>query len=228
MKKEEIHLDDFIRILFGQVPFEFYIELIIRAIFVFALIIFGMKYMGRRMSNELNRSTLGAIATIAAITGLVLLSHDRGLLPPVVAMGLILMIQYFVNRRNYRNAHFEEVTEGKQGTLVKDGVLQWKAMAEVRVSKEQVFAQLRDAGIIHLGSVKRLYMEANGAFSVIENATPGPGLPVIPDWDTDFLAEQQEFTTWRVCSNCGAQQPQQSHCPVCNNTVWQYPVTTRS
>ena len=215
---------DLIRILFGQVPPEFYIELIIRTVFVYMLVTFAMKHMGKRISAELDRSKLAAISTIAATTGLVLLSPDRGLLPPIIVLGIIQLIQRYVNWRNYRNSRFEILTEGKRSLLVSDGVLQWSEMKKARVSKEQLFAQLRHTGIIHLGSVKRLYMEASGAFSFIENKEPVAGLPVIPEWDIDFLAEQKPWQEWKVCSNCGNKQQKETHCPVCDNTVWRYPV----
>jgi uncharacterized membrane protein YcaP (DUF421 family) len=225
MKKEEIHLYDITRILFGQVPPVFYIELAIRTIVVYALVTFAMKHMGKRISAELDRTKLAAISTIAATTGLILLSPDRGLLPPIIVLCIIQLMQWFVNRKNYNDSRFETMTEGKGTTLVVDGVLQWKEMKRARVTKEQLFAQLRNTGIIHLGSVRRLYMEASGAFSFIENREPSPGLPVIPDWDTDFLAEQKPWNKWQVCTNCGnKQQEKETHCPVCGNMVWRYPV----
>lgn len=216
---------DITRILFGQVPFEFYIELIIRAVLIYVLITFAMRYMGKRISAEVDRSKLAAISTIAASTGLVLLSPDRGLLPPVIALGVILLIQWYVNRRNYRDGRFETMTQGYRSTLIKDGVLQWNEMKKARVSKEQLFAQVRDTGVIQLGAVKRLCMEASGTFSFIENKDPKPGLPVIPEWDVEFLAEQKIWNEWKVCSNCGnKQEEKETHCPVCGNTVWRYPV----
>jgi len=226
MKKEEIHIEDIIRILFGQVPPVFFIELIIRAIVVYAMITITMKYLGKRVSAEVDRSKLAAISTTAASTGLVLLSPDRGLLPPVIALGVIVLIQWYVNRRNYYDYRFENRTEGKRSTLVADGVLQWKQMKKARVSKEQVFAQVRGTGVTHLGSVKRLYMEASGGFSILPDSQPAPGLPVIPDWDEDFLAELETWDKWKICGNCGNRQEQhETNCPVCDHTVWRYPVT---
>jgi len=225
MEKKFIHLNDFYRILIGEVPPEFYIELIIRTLVIYALITFGMKYLGKRTAAELSRSELAAISTLAATTGLVLLSPDRGLVCPIIVLSVILLIRKFVNRRNYKSQRFEVLVEGKRSTLVIDGEMQWQEMQKVRVSKEQLFAQVRDAGIIHLGLVKRLYMEASGSFSLLKETNPHPGLPAIPDWDKEFLAEQQTCQDWKVCENCGHhQQPRETTCPVCHSTCWVNPI----
>jgi uncharacterized membrane protein YcaP (DUF421 family) len=226
MKKEEIHLDDWYRILIGQVPPEFYIELVIRTFCVYAIIMFGMKYMGKRIASELNRSELAALATLAAATGLVLLSPERGLISPLVVLGVIYLIRLFVNKKDYSSKRFEEATEGKRSTLISDGEMQWQEMRKARISKESLFAQLRGMGIKHLGVIKRFYMEANGSFSLTKEPAPKPGLPAIPDWDTAFLQEQTRCLEWQVCANCGhRQQPAEISCPVCNNKEWIFPIT---
>jgi uncharacterized membrane protein YcaP (DUF421 family) len=225
MKKEQIHLDDIYRILIGEVPPDFYIELFIRTLFVYVIIMFGMKYMGKRIAADLNRSELAAISTLAAATGLVLLSPDRGLIYPLIILGIMLLLRRFINKKNYSSKRFEEATEGKRSTLIMDGEMQWHEMKKVRVSKEQLFAQVRGFGINHLGLIKRLYMEANGDFSMVKNTHPQPGLPAIPEWDTAFLKELPRWHEWNVCANCGHRQQQQEVvCPVCDNEIWVFPV----
>jgi hypothetical protein len=226
MKKEDIHLNDLYRILIGEVPPGFYIELVIRAICVYAMIMFGMKFMGKRIAGDLNRSELAALSTLAAATGLVLLSPDRGLVSPLIVLGIIYLIRLYVNKKNYSSKRFEEATEGRRSTLISDGEMQWQEMEKVRVSREQLFSQLRGLGIKHLGVIKRFYMEANGAFSITMLPQPRPGLPAIPEWDAAFLAEQPRWHEWQVCGNCGhRRQPREVNCSVCNNTTWVYPIT---
>jgi hypothetical protein len=228
MKKDEIHLNDLYRILIGEVPPDFYIELAIRTICVYAMIMFGMKFMGKRIAADLNRSELAAMSTLAAATGLVLLSPDRGLVSPLIVLGVIFLIRLFVNKKNYSSKRFEEATEGRRSTLIADGEMQWEAMKKARVTKEQLFAQLRGMGIKHLGVIKRFYMEINGAFSMTIASHPRPGLPAIPEWDAAFLNEQPRWNEWKVCANCGHQQQHQEvNCPVCNNTVWIFPITEK-
>jgi uncharacterized membrane protein YcaP (DUF421 family) len=225
MKKEDIHLYDWQRILQGPVPLEFYIELIIRGLFVYALITFGMKYMGKRISAELTRSELAAIASLAAATGLVIMAPDRGLLPPVIVLIVMLSIKWLIDKKNYRSLKFERFTEGMYSILVKDGVLQMHEMKETRMSREQIFAQLREGGITNLGMVKRLFIEANGSFSLVKEKEGRPGLPVLPPWDTAFLDELKRSEEVKICSHCGnIKKEKEVTCTECHSTAWEHPV----
>ncbi|WP_207513925.1 DUF421 domain-containing protein [Longitalea luteola] len=226
MEKDQIHLDDFYRIFIGQVPPEFYIELIIRTICVYAIIMFGMKYMGKRIAGELSRSELAALSTLAAATGLVLLSPERGLISPLIVLGVIYVIRLLVIKKNYSSKRFEEATEGKRSTLIMDGEMQWQEMKKARISKEQLMAQLRALGVVHLGTVKRFCMEANGGFTLTKEPNPRPGLAAIPDWDIDFLNELTYAKDAKVCTGCGHRQRQEeAYCPVCKSVLWTCPVT---
>jgi uncharacterized membrane protein YcaP (DUF421 family) len=226
MKKEDIHLDDFQRILQGPVPLEFYVELIIRSMFVYALITFGMKYMGKRISAELTRSELAAMASLAAATGLVIMAPDRGLLPPIIVLLVMLLVKGFVDKKNYTSIRFERWTEGMYSILIKDGVLQTHEMKKTRMSREQLFAQLRESGIIQLGKVKRFFMEANGAFTLVKEEQSQPGLAVIPDWDIEFLSALSRTPDMHICGYCGEKKEKpEIPCSNCHSSDTQHPVT---
>lgn len=225
MKKENIHLFDLRRILQGEVPLEFYIELFIRGLFVYLMITFGMKYMGKRITAALTRSELAAIASLAAATGLVVMAPDKGLLEPVIVLGVMVSIKWVIDRMNYRSARFEKLTVGHYGVLVKNGVLHTHEMMETRISKEQLFAKLRGSGIVHLGMVKRLYIEANGKFSLVKDTEKRTGLAVIPAWDHDFIDRLPHASAIIVCSHCGKEKEKaQERCTNCGVTEWEHPV----
>jgi hypothetical protein len=46
MKPEEIYLSDWSRILIGEVPGSFYLEAIIRVVFIYLLLLVAMRLMG--------------------------------------------------------------------------------------------------------------------------------------------------------------------------------------
>jgi uncharacterized membrane protein YcaP (DUF421 family) len=204
------------RFWIGEIPAEFYIELVIRSIFVYGLITCGMRYMGKRTTSQFSRSELAAIATLAAAGGLILLSPDRGLLPSIVVLGMLLLIKWFVNWRSFRSEKFEHMTEGRLDVMVSDGCIDYHQLKRSGISKEQLFSQLRNEEIIHLGELKRVYLEANGTFSIVKMDSAVPGLPVIPPWDKDFIAEQKQCPENKVCSNCGKPVGLKAiECPAC-------------
>jgi uncharacterized membrane protein YcaP (DUF421 family) len=109
-------------------------------------------------------------------------------------------------------------------TVVADGVLQLDHMETVVVSQERLFAQLRSSSLEQLGQVHRLYMEANGTFSLVKAPEPKPGLSLLPRWDEDFRKGQPEAPGLFACRNCGhveqsAQMPTTA-CPHCSAQLW--------
>ena len=61
MKAEEIRFSDWGRILFGEVPPSFFLEVVIRTILIFLLLIISMRLFGRRMAAQINRIEMVAL-----------------------------------------------------------------------------------------------------------------------------------------------------------------------
>jgi uncharacterized membrane protein YcaP (DUF421 family) len=222
MDKDMIRLDDIMRILRGEVPWGFYVELFIRAAVVFVILIASFRLMGKRMASRMTRNELAAVATLAAAIGIPLQTPDRGLVPGLLIAGILILVQRFVASRAAKNESFERSTQGKISTLVEDANLQIAAMKECHISRERIFSTLRSSNIRHLGEVKRLYLEASGSFTVINHPKPEPGLCVLPEVEKDFIAEQKFDQEKKVCSYCGYGQRETKEpvCPNCDHAEW--------
>jgi uncharacterized membrane protein YcaP (DUF421 family) len=224
MKPEEIKLTDWFRILFGEVPAGFYIELIIRAGFFYLLLMVSMRLLGKRMSSQLGRTEMAAMVTLAAAIGVPLQAPDRGLLPAIVIAFVVIYVGRWIAAKAFRDQEFEKISQGNIDVLVKNSVLDLATMKKVRLTRERLVAQLRSSGITHLGKVKRLYMEANGNFTLIEEENPRPGLSIIPRWDEDFNKRFKKDSDLMVCQTCGITQKKpfdtNSQCPNCGDSKW--------
>jgi hypothetical protein len=225
MKPEELSLSDFNRILIGEIPAFFFIELIFRAFLIYALLIVSMRLMGKRMSAQISRNEMAAVVSLAAAVGIPLMNPDRGILPPVVITVVIILFTNLVSRRTSRSENFESLTQDDLDVLVQDGVLNLPTMEHTRISKERIFAQLRSLGIYHLGMVNRLYIEANGMFSLVKEKEPGIGLSVLPDIDPEFAKRKLNKTDDFVCCHCGTVaktliSTMRTKCPTCKSVEW--------
>ena len=115
------------------------------------------------------------------------------------------------------------MTQDKIGALVENGCFNLAVMKETRITRERVFGQLRSKEINNLGEVKRLYLEANGTFTFIENKEPVAGLSIIPAWDSEFKMRVSKESGAMACNHCGhirEQHPAQSECSSCGFNDW--------
>lgn len=215
--KSEINSNEWQRILIGEVPSGFFVELFIRAIICYLILVCCMRMMGKRMSSQLSRNELAALVSLAATIGVPLMAPDRGVLPALIIALTVVCTQRVIAKWAFVNQDFERISQGNVSILVCDGVIDVKEMEQTGLSQERLFAELRCNSILHLGEVERLYFEANGAFTLIKAKDIVNGLSVIPIQDEWFLAACEFDGQHQVCGFCGGKPAQASVASACSN-----------
>ncbi|MDB5110851.1 MAG: hypothetical protein JWR67_1965 [Mucilaginibacter sp.] len=229
MKKEEIHLGDIPRILFGQTPPVFLIEVFMRTVIIYIILLFVVKWMGKRMNGQLTIMELAVILTLGAIVSVPMQMPDRGILQGVILLVIAGLFQRGITLLGVRKGRMEDLIMGKCSLLVEDGILKLDQMEKDRITRQQVFEQLRTQKIFNLGKVDRVYLEACGIFSVLKAPQFRPGLPITPPDDGDIFDKQKpvffedkDDNQLQACCNCGYVKPakDQSKCRICGDNEW--------
>jgi hypothetical protein len=197
-----IEVFDPVRLLRGQAPWSFVLEATVRLFLLFTLLVLAFRAMGHRMSSQMTRNELLALVALAAGVGPAIETPNRGLLAPVVLAAWIIVFQRTVARATLTSHRLEMALQGHPATLCASGTLDLGVMRKNAVSRERLFAELRGAGILHLGKVERVYLEPDGTFTVLEREVSGAGISVIPEWDPDLRGEQPA-SGQRACERCG-------------------------
>jgi uncharacterized membrane protein YcaP (DUF421 family) len=228
MDKSDIFWNDWQRILVGEVPGSFFIEVVLRMIVVYFILVFSMRAMGKRMATQLTITEYAALVSLAAATGMAVQTPERGLLPAMLISAIVIYIQRFIAKKASVNNRFEKLLMGEIDILVEDGKLNIYNMHHTRISREKLFSKLRGSSIKHLGEVQRLYFEASGEFALIKAKEPKPGLSVIPNWDKKMRDKQKREPEISVCKTCGnikhAAIEERVACDNCGNTDTEFAV----
>jgi len=202
MKQEEIHWGDWHRILFGNAPETFLAEVFVRTIIVYLLLLITLRFLGKRMGGQLTISELAVMLTLGAIVSVPMQLPDRGLLQGLLVLVCAVIFQRGLNYFAVKYEKIEQITQGHESVLVADGVIAVEQLAMMKISREQLLAELRCQKIYNLGEVRRVYLEACGLFSVFKYNEPKPGLLILPPAEKNILQfayKQSEM----VCGNCG-------------------------
>jgi uncharacterized membrane protein YcaP (DUF421 family) len=225
MKPDDIHLSDWARILVGEVPGSFYLEAILRVVFIYLLLLVSMRLMGNRMGGVLTRNEMTAMIALAAANGVALMAPDRGLLPVIVVAAIVIGYQKLIAWRAFHHPAFESAVLDDLRILVEDGRLKLDELAASVLAREQLMGRLRQESISNLGAVQRAYQEANGAFSIITFTEPRPGLSILPTADKAYREEQEKAPGQVACGHCGhvltSHSTPASQCPRCGQQQWQ-------
>jgi uncharacterized membrane protein YcaP (DUF421 family) len=196
-------LTDWKRLLLGNAPAGFLLEMLLRLIVVYAALALVIRLFGKRMSGQLTNVDLAVMLLLGAIVGAPLTIPERGLLPALLLLGALVALHWGLNALGARSARLEDVTQG-QGTLfLKEGRLNRPELEHCGVSNEQLFSALRAKGVNHLGELKRVYFEANGEYSLIRAPLAKPGLTVQPASDVALQRVLPRDDTARACARCG-------------------------
>lgn len=224
MKKDDIHLADWERILIGNAPAEFLLEVFIRTTLIYIILLVILRLLGKRMNGQVTNLEMAVMLTLGAIVSPAMQLPDRGLLSGVLALLCALTFLRVTNLWGFKSPKAEQVIQGTETMIIKDGIIQLDTMAKNRLSHQQVYAALRSGNVYNVSKVKRLYLEAYGMFSIYQDPEDRPGLSVFPPNDSDIHSVHQRPSEPTVaCTNCGytvAKKEAPNTCPSCKANHW--------
>ncbi|WP_176146197.1 DUF421 domain-containing protein [Parapedobacter luteus] len=225
MDKEDIKINDWERILLGDAPAIFLVEVLLRTIVVYCALLLALRLMGKRMTGQLSVTEMAVMITLGAIVSVPMQLADRGVLLGLLVLSCALLFHQGINYWQLYSKRAEQLAEGRESLLVKDGVLQMEAMKANKISRQQLFAALRNKQIFNLGEVKRVYLEAAGLFSIFTFDKPQPGMPTMYEMDEEVYTRPVEEGQCYVCDTCGTlfgdHKPEEGTCCTnCGSIRW--------
>lgn len=210
----------------GGVPAVFLIEVLIRILIIYLLLVVSMRLMGKRMSAIISRNEMIAMISLAAAIGIPIQDPAKGMVPPIIIAGVVIGMQRLISAKTMNNPKLEQTIVGDVGTMALDGRLHLKNMKQSRISRERMLTEFRVKGVVSLGRIQRAYLEANGSFTIyLHEDGEKEGLCILPDWDHDYLNELTYLDDTFACNRCGhlekSESPPSQHCNKCENDQWE-------
>ncbi|QDA61181.1 DUF421 domain-containing protein [Hymenobacter jejuensis] len=203
----------------------FLLEVAFRCIVTYLLIIATMRITGRRQVKQLSLFELSIILALGSAAGDAMFYPDVPLLHILVVFVVVVALYLLFNRLTEIYPKFSDWLEGKPVCLLADGVIVKKALDGQNLTQKELFGELRQQQVEHLGQVHKIYLEATGDISVFffPDEQMRPGLPVFPE----VIAKARqaiEQTGSYACSTCGhveRLEPASQHaCLNCEEDTW--------
>jgi hypothetical protein len=115
MKKEEIHLSDIKRILLGNAPEEFLLEVFIRSIVTYVILLIILKLLGKRMSTKLTNTEMAVMLMFGAVVSSAMQIPERGIIEGAFVLVLILLLQRSITLLALRKSKLENIKSYVEG-----------------------------------------------------------------------------------------------------------------
>lgn len=226
---------------FGDLQWSTVVEIFIRAIIMYGYTIVLFRFvLGIRGISELSPYEYIIIIALGSALGDPMANPDMPLATGLLVVTLLVLMDKGLVLLTNRFPGLEARLEGEPARLVMNGRLDTDGLQKANLSRDEIFAYLREKGVEQLGQVKRAYLEINGRVSVFlypkENVRPGLAIMPPPELVHKNAADDLRGITpgnepVRACSHCGFTRPgtatdEGEACPECGSKRWQTAIIT--
>jgi uncharacterized membrane protein YcaP (DUF421 family) len=138
----------------------------------YVALVFTLRISGKRTLTKLNAFDFVVTVALGSTLATVLLSKDVSLAEGVVALALLVFLQYVISWGSVRLPWFSRIVKSEPTLLVHRGEFLEGAMREQRVTRGEVLSILRKDGITAVSHAAAVVLETDGSFSVITGDPP--------------------------------------------------------
>ena len=165
------------------------ISVVFRTVIMYIVVIFSMRIMGKKNLGEFQPSDLVSTILISNLTSIIIEEPHIPVVYSISAIIIIMALEVFVSVWVKKSENFAHVAQGKSFILVQNGVINQKAMKELRFSVDDVLEALRAKDIFYMEEAMLAIVETTGNVNVYKdpNAQSNikkadvPAMPVVVD-----------------------------------------------
>jgi uncharacterized membrane protein YcaP (DUF421 family) len=143
-------------------------------VIAYVALVFLLRISGKRTLTKLNAFDLVVTVALGSTLATILLSESVALAEGVVALGLLIGLQYVITWLSVRSPRFQGWIKAEPTLLVHRGRCLDSALRSQRVTREEILAVLRDKGHPRIEEVLAVVLETDGTLSVVAEASSEP------------------------------------------------------
>jgi uncharacterized membrane protein YcaP (DUF421 family) len=133
----------------------------------FSLIII-LRTTGKRTLSKMNAFDFIVTVALGSTLATILISQDVSLAQGALALALLVGLQFAITWSSVRLRWVRRFVTGEPSLIVYQGEYLADALRRVRVTKDEVRAAVRAAGLATLDDVEAVVLETDGSFSVVK------------------------------------------------------------
>lgn len=142
------------------------IELIIGFFLLFIIV----KFVGKKIINQITPFTFIASIVLGELLGNAIYDHKIGILYIVYSMSLWSILLFIVEFLGQKFLAFRGIVEGKPSALIKNGIVDREELKKNRMNLNQLQSLLRQSETFSIREVAFCYLEANGSISILKKS----------------------------------------------------------
>lgn len=144
---------------------------LVRTLIMYGAILIAVRLMGKRQISQLQTSELVVTLLISELAVMPIQQHQDPLWNGLIPMVVLVVCEIVVSLFMLKSGKFRQLVCGNPIVIIENGKLLQNQMRRLRMSTEDLFEELRQAGAFALEDVAYAIMETNGQLSVLKKSS---------------------------------------------------------
>lgn len=132
-----------------------------------------VRVSGKRTLSKMNAFDLIVTVALGSTLATILLSKDTPLVEGVLALGLLIFLQFSITWLSVRSKTVSHLVKAEPRLLFHKGEFLQESMKQERVDEGELLQAIRSQGIGRLDQVEAVVLETDGTFSIVERVESG-------------------------------------------------------
>lgn len=140
----------------------------LRSVLLYALVIFAVRFMGKRQIGELQPSELVITILVSNIATLPIEDTTIPMITGVIPILVLVSLDVMMSGATLKFRRLRRIISGSPKIIVRDGVIDQKQMKDLRFSVDDLMESLHEYQIFDVSEVQFAIVETTGKISVYQ------------------------------------------------------------
>lgn len=150
------------------------ISIIIRTVILYIFVTIGIRLMGKRQIGDMQPNELVITLLISEIAAIPLQDTTQPLLFGINSIFILVILEIAMSILAMKCGFFRKLMSGESVVIIKNGVVDQRAIKSVRMTVLDLIELLRGQGVFDISTVAFAVLEVNGDLSVLLKSTEQP------------------------------------------------------
>lgn len=147
------------------------IRTFVTGILAYIALIVILRITGKRTLSQMKEFDFIVTVALGSTLATVLLNKQVALAEGVLALALLIFLQYILASISVRSKKFSNLISSEPTLVFYKGDFLWNALKKERVTEAEVRSILRSTGVTSIENVEAVVMESNGQFTVVKEGS---------------------------------------------------------
>ena len=144
-----------------------YIDITLRSVAVYFFMIIALRIFGKKELSQLNTADVILILLISNSVQNAMVGADTSLYGGIIAAFSLFLINFIFKKVMLKSKFIKGLVQDKPEVLIHNGKIEFKTLARLGITSEELEEAMREHGIEYYKDVKLAMFEIDGNISII-------------------------------------------------------------